>query len=451
MATTPFPRALLRLSGFRRLLATRLLSQLADGAFQAALAAYVVFSPERQPSPAAIASAFAVLLLPFCLIGPFAGVFLDRWRRRQVLVKGNMLRLLLCLATAALVAAHAPTWVFFTAALMVTGINRFVLAGLSAALPHVVTDELLIAANSLAPTAGTLAATVGGGAAFVVRLALPAGAASNALLVALSGLGYAASALVATTLGKDSLGPDRRLREAAAEATIRSAVAETARGLLDGFRHLVHDCRPAARALGAVTVLRFCYGLLLVVLLMLCRNTFAAPSDQSAGLRWLGTALAASAAGYFSAAALTPLAGRRFTVPGWLTICSALGAFVTAGLGLFFTPWPTMVAAYALGLLTQGAKISTDTLVQSGVEDAYRGRVFALYDVLFNSALVAAAGVCALVLPLSGRSVPVVLTAAALYAATALAYGANRPWRASPGTSGSERPSQPSPGHHPYA
>lgn len=449
MATTPFPRALLRLRGFRRLLATRLLSQLADGAFQAALAAYVVFSPERQPSPTAIASAFAVLLLPFCLIGPFAGVFLDRWRRRQVLVKGNLLRLLLCLATAALVAAHASTWVFFLAALLVTGINRFVLAGLSASLPHVVTDELLIAANSLAPTAGTLAATVGGGAAFLVRLALPAGAPSNALLVALAGVGYAASASVAATLGKDSLGPDSKQREAATEAAIGSAVAETARGLLDGFRHLVHDCRPAARALAAVTLLRFCYGLLLVVLLMLCRNTFAAPSDQSGGLRWLGTALAASAAGYFSAAALTPIAGRRLTVPGWLTTCSALGAMLTAALGFFFTPWPTMIAAFALGLLTQGAKISTDTLVQSGVEDEYRGRVFALYDVLFNSALVAAAGLCALVLPLTGRSVPVVLTASALYAATALGYGATRPWRSARlGTAAA--PARPSPGP-PYA
>jgi MFS family permease len=449
VATTPFPRALLRLRGFRRLLATRLLSQLADGAFQAALAAYVVFSPERQPSPTAIASAFAVLLLPFCLIGPFAGVFLDRWRRRQVLVKGNLLRLLLCLATAALVAAHASTWVFFLAALLVTGINRFVLAGLSASLPHVVTDELLIAANSLAPTAGTLAATVGGGAAFLVRLALPAGAPSNALLVALAGVGYAASASVAATLGKDSLGPDSKQREAATEAAIGSAVAETARGLLDGFRHLVHDCRPAARALAAVTLLRFCYGLLLVVLLMLCRNTFAAPSDQSGGLRWLGTALAASAAGYFSAAALTPIAGRRLTVPGWLTTCSALGAMLTAALGFFFTPWPTMIAAFALGLLTQGAKISTDTLVQSGVEDEYRGRVFALYDVLFNSALVAAAGLCALVLPLSGRSVPVVLTASALYAATALGYGATRPWRSARlGTAAA--PARPSPGP-PYA
>ncbi|MEZ0064161.1 MFS family permease [Streptacidiphilus sp. MAP12-20] len=434
MATSPSLLELLELRGFRRLLATRLLSQLSDGIFQAALAAYVVFSPERQPTPTAIASAFAVLLLPFSVVGPFAGVLLDRWRRRQVLVNGNLLRLVFCLGTAALVAAHAPTGAFFVAALAVTGVNRFVLSGLSAALPHVVSENLLIAANSLAPTAGTLAATLGGGGAFLVRLALPAGAWSNALLVCLAGLGYACAALAASTLGKDSLGPDRAHLDEAAGTSVRSAVVDTARGLLDGLRHLLHDCRPAARALGAVAVCRFCYGLLLVVLLMLCRNSFVAPSDQAGGIRWLGTALAASAGGYFSAAALTPWAGRRLTVPGWLTTCCALGAVLTAALGLFFTPWPTMAAAYFLGLLTQGAKISTDTAVQSGVDDAYRGRVFALYDVLFNGALVAAAALCALVLPVSGRSVPVVLTAAALYAATALAYGATRPWRAARAT-----------------
>ena len=63
-------RALLRLPDFRRLLAVRLLSQLSDGVFQVALAAYVVFSPEKQASPGAVASAMAVLLLPYSLLGP---------------------------------------------------------------------------------------------------------------------------------------------------------------------------------------------------------------------------------------------------------------------------------------------------------------------------------------------------------------------------------------------
>ncbi len=78
MAVVRDLRVLLRLGDFRRLLAVRLLSQCADGVYQVALATYVVFSPEKQTSATAIASAMAVLLLPYSLVGPFAGVLLDR-------------------------------------------------------------------------------------------------------------------------------------------------------------------------------------------------------------------------------------------------------------------------------------------------------------------------------------------------------------------------------------
>ncbi|WP_370083803.1 MFS transporter [Streptacidiphilus sp. MAP12-16] len=412
--------ALLRLRDFRRLLGTRLLSQLSDGVFQVSLASYVVFSPERQPTPGAIASAFAVLLLPFCLFGPFAGPLLDRWRRRQILLYGNLLRLALCLGTAALVLIHVPTAAFFGAALLVTGVNRFILAGLSAALPQVVEPALLVGANAVAPTLGTVATTLGGGSAFLVRLVLPGGPQANAALLGLAALGYGSASLAARTMGPDLLGPERGRQ---APQRLRTLLVETTRGLVAGLRHLVHDCRPASYALAAVTACRFSYGLLLVLLLMLCRNSFAPPGDQSAGIRWLGLALAASGAGFFSAAVITPWATRRVGVPGWLVCCAALAAVLTAALGLFFTPVPIITAAYLLGLVSQGVKISTDTLVQTSVEDAFRGRVFAVYDVLFNGALVAAAAVTALVMSPSGHSVAVVLGSSVLYAITALAYG----------------------------
>jgi len=69
---------LLHNGGFMRLFATRMTGSLGDGVLQAALAAFVVFSPERQATPLAIATSFGILLLPYSFIGPFAGVFLDR-------------------------------------------------------------------------------------------------------------------------------------------------------------------------------------------------------------------------------------------------------------------------------------------------------------------------------------------------------------------------------------
>ncbi|MEU7074846.1 MFS transporter [Streptomyces narbonensis] len=409
-------RVLLRLTNFRRLLAVRLLSQGADGVYQVALATYVVFSPEKQASPAAIASAMAVLLLPYSLVGPFAGVFLDRWQRRQVFLYGNLLRALLACGTAVLIVASVPDWLFYASALSVTAVNRFVLAGLSAALPRVVDEERLVVANSLSPTAGTLAATLGGGLAFGVRLLTGE---SDAVVVAFGAALYLLSSLASLRIPRKLLGPD----QAAAPQRLTSALASTARGLAEGLRHLA-ERRPAARALTAVALMRFCYGALLVTVLMLSR--YAWTTTESEGLGLLGIAVAASGAGFFAAAVLSPWAVGRLGPFGWMTLCAGIAAVLEPTLGLFFDPVPFLVAAFVLGLITQGAKIATDTVVQTAVDDAYRGRVFALYDVLFNVAFVAAAGIAALMLPPDGHSPLLVVLVAVIYAAIALALRKER-------------------------
>ncbi|MFE4330131.1 MFS transporter [Streptomyces sp. NPDC056831] len=403
-------RVLLRLRNFRRLLAVRLLSQSADGVYQVALAAHVVFSPEKQASAAAIASAMAVLLLPYSLIGPFAGVLLDRWPRRQVFLYGNLLRAALACCTALLILGSAPDWLFYASALCVTAVNRFVLAGLSAALPRVVDRDRLVVANSLSPTAGTLAATAGGGLAFIVRLLL---ADSDAAVVLLGAALYLASALASLSLATGLLGPDQD----GARIRLRKALVITARGLADGLRHLA-ERKQATRALAAMTVIRFCYGALTVMVLMLCR--YAWSDSESEGLALLGLAVAVSGAGFFAAAVVTPWAVGRLGRFHWMAVCAAAAAVLEPALGLWFIPVPILVAAFVLGLVTQGSKIATDTVVQTSVDDAFRGRVFSLYDVLFNVAFVGAAAASALMLPPDGQSFVVVIGVAVLYAVIAV-------------------------------
>ncbi|CAM5598919.1 MFS transporter OS=Streptomyces alboniger OX=132473 GN=CP975_17605 PE=4 SV=1 [Streptomyces alboniger] len=301
MAVVGDLRVLLRLRDFRRLLAVRLVSQSADGVYQVALATYVVFSPEKQASPGAIASAMAVLLLPYSLVGPFAGVLLDRWRRRQVFLYGNLLRAALAALTALLMLSGVPDWLFYASALCVTAVNRFVLAGLSAALPRVVDADRLVIANALSPTAGTLAATVGGGLAFLVRLVASD---SDAAVVLLGAVLYLCAALASLRMARGLLGPDPGL----VQPRLVAALTGTARGLGSGMRHLRQ--RPAAlRALAAMTTMRFCYGALTVMVLMLCR--YAWSSSESEGLALLGLALGVSGAGFFVAALVTPAAVGR--------------------------------------------------------------------------------------------------------------------------------------------
>ncbi|NUT10999.1 MAG: MFS transporter [Nonomuraea sp.] len=413
MAVVRDLRVLLRFQGFRRLLAVRLLSQGADGVYQVALAAYVVFSPEKETSAAGVASAMAVLLLPYSLVGPFAGVLLDRWRRRQVLLFGSLLRALLALATALLILSPAPDWLFYVSALCVTAVNRFVLSGLSAALPRVVDADRLVIANSLSPTAGTLAATAGGGLAFVVRLAV---ADSDAAVVLVGAGLYLCAALASLSMARELLGPDRPLpRE-----EIGTALTGTARDLAAGVRHLVApQRREAAWALTAMSLMRFCYGALLVMLLMLCRYALTSTADD--GLALLGMALGFSGAGFFAAAVVTPWSAGRLGPGRWIVVCAGAAALLEPALGLPFATVPLLAAAFVLGLTTQGAKIATDTIVQSSVEDGFRGRIFSVYDVLFNVSFVGAAAVAAVMLPPDGRSVPLVITIAVIYAAVAVA------------------------------
>ena len=89
-------------------------------------------------------------------------MFIDRWSRRQILVLSALLRSAFVVLTAALMASGNRSVPLYVAVLLVLGVNRFFLASLSAALPHVVPEDKLVMANSVSPTAGGIMAAIGG-------------------------------------------------------------------------------------------------------------------------------------------------------------------------------------------------------------------------------------------------------------------------------------------------
>lgn len=419
-------RAILRGRDFRRLYGTRLTSQLTDGVFQVALAGYVFFSPERQTTAGKAAAAFAVTLLPYSALGPFVGVFIDRWRRRLILMWTPVVRAVLTLLVAALAAAGQDGAVFFATVLVVLGVNRFFLAALSAALPHVVRREHLVTANAFAVTSGTVVAFAGAGLGYLLRRAFGPQDEGTALILLCASALWVASALVAATLPRRLLGP--HLDEAPAHT--REALGNVLRGLADGARHLVR-CRSAALALAAISAHRFLYGIVLIMTLLLCRNRFTA--DPDAGMAAFAVMLGVSGAGYFAAALITPPVVRRIGKDAWICGLLAGGGATLLVLGLPFAAAPWTAGAFLLGVVSQGVKLCVDTILQESIEDAYRGRVFAVYDMLFNATFAAAAAVAATWLPVSGVSHATLVAVAAAYMLGAAAYrgGAGRASRAS--------------------
>ncbi len=428
-------RQLSRLADFRKLVATRLVSQAGDGAFEIGLASLFFFSPERATTAGAIAAAFAAAVLPYTVIGPFVGVLLDRWRRRQILMLVNLARAVMVLVIAVLVAVGVVGLPLYLIVLTCLSVNRFYLSGLSAGLPHVVPGEELVLANAITPTAGTVAALLGGAAAVGVRLVLGAGDRTDAVILLAAAGCYAMAARLAARLHRDVLGPDAH--QMAAWPGPRAAARGVVHDLREGVAHLWHH-RRAFDALAMVGAQRFGYGVVTVTTILLCRNTFAAAADPDAGARRISTVAVATGLGLLTGALLTPAGHRRTTAKWWIVGCSTLAGVAVLGFSTSLTFPVVLVAGYLVGLAMQGSKICIDATVQGAVDDEARGRVMSLYDLTFNLAFLAAVTVCALLVPPSGLAAGVVVMVAAVFLAAAAAYSRSTGRSSSAATRGAE-------------
>jgi MFS family permease len=386
---------LVRLPGLRRLLISRLLAAIGDGAFQGAVAGAILFDPTRQTTAAEVAAGFAVLLIPYSLIGPFAGALLDRWSRRHVLFWSNLTRAAIAAVLAILLIGGSPLWVTFVVALLITGSGRFVGSGLSAAMPHVVASDSLVGANSLASTIGSIASVLGGAVALGVRGVLGQGNGPTALSVSCVMLFYAASAVVVGRFARNDLGPDETDEP---PQPIRAVL----QGFAAGVRHSIE--RPTIGLnIATVMIVRLCVGACSITALLLFRYYFH--TGIKGVLEVLGVAGIGLFVGAVTTAPLVALVGRNRYV---VILLATVGVLVPVT-GAAFSQWTTMAAAIILAFTYQSSKICADTVVQTDSDDAHIGRVFALYDTSNNVFYVAGFAVMVPLLPPDGHSLPPVV------------------------------------------
>jgi MFS family permease len=428
---------------FRRLLAVRVATQSSDGLLQIALASYVLFSPERQPDAVSIATVLAITLLPFSVLGPFVGVVLDRWSRRQILVGVDLTRSMLALTLAALVAtglrSGAVETAFYGAVLLAMSLNRFLLAALSASLPHTIDPTEYLVANSVVPTVGPAGVLIGVGVGTVLRLILGQvmpDYRANAILFVVVACGFVLSASLALRIPRHQLGPDFRYPADPSQliggepAKPRDVVA----GLVEAFQHL-RQRREAALGLLTIGAHRIIYGVVTVATVLVYRNYFHSVEAVDAAIADLGILVVITGAGFVFAAVVTPPLSVRVGLRRFMVGCLVASGVFQILPGAIYAKVPLMVAAFLLGLTAQNVKICVDTLVQAHVDDDLKGRVFVLYDMVFNVALVLAALVGAVILPTNGKSVPILVVLAAGYVAIGVAFAvASRGLRLNQGT-----------------
>lgn len=373
------------------LVAGQSLGQFADGLAQITFAQFILFEPEQGATPGRIAAVLAVTLLPFSVVGPAAGVVIDRWDRRRTLIVVSVLRAVLAVAAIATVVSGS-TAAGFVGVLLLLSSSRFVLAAKGAALPRTVDREDLVTGNAVSSLAGMSAAFVGAvGGSLIVGRWTEAG-------FVLAMVFYLAAAAVFTRLpdvgGRESVALASRLRQLAAELTdgVRAA------GGIAGIRW----------PLLAVASHRFLLGAGFVLLVLIADFRYRLE------ISGYGMALAATGVAAFLGTLVAPPLARRYS-PVVLVPAAFLPAAAAAYVGGLFPSLVALVAGVSVaGFAFQVLKVSVDALVGGRSPDAVRGRVFAVYDVLYNVAFVLA-GLAMVPLWRMGRERPLLWLIAACF------------------------------------
>ena len=373
--------SLLRERDFRVLLSSQCVAQAADGLAQAAFTYELVLEPLQQGTPGRILALFVLTLLPYSVISPFMGVFVDRWPRRELLVWTNVLR------AGALITL--PLWArvvpgkgeLLAALLIVLAFGRLFLTTKGALLPAVLHDRFLLRGNALSAGGGMVSALVGGVAGVLLVGWMP-----GALSFVVAGLAYAGSAVLARSLSSP-FDHDRTQRTDRFLEATRSIIVE----LVQGLRAIAARSAAWLPLLG-IFLVRTVGMFVAIAAILVIKEVYPAASgtDTSGKLSSSALALGAAGVGAFTAALATSALGNRLDRPRLI-----LAGFVVSGTGIvllggILDTYAVLALTFFGGFGTFLTKVAVDAQVQHALPDELRGRAFALYDILYNLASVAA-------------------------------------------------------------
>ncbi|GAA4243718.1 MFS transporter [Dactylosporangium darangshiense] len=352
---------------FRLLLGAGLVSLTGDWIMRVGLT-YAVY--ELTGSTLASAGALLASLVPQFVLGSIAGVFVDRWERRRVMVVTNLL-LAVGLLPLLGVQDRGDVWIVYLVTAVQSGLGQFFIAAEAAVIPRLVDERDLVAANAFNGQVRDVARLVGAAVGGVVA---GLGGISLLAVVDMVSFGLAAGTLllIRTPTGHGQRQEKPHLlrewadgaRVAVREPTLRVVLLFV---VMTGVGEAVMGSLMAPFVRGVLHADAAVYGLIMAV--------------QAGG--GIAGGLAAAAFGH-------RVSPRRLVGYGAL-------AFGGLDLLLFLYPlvfdawWPALPIMLVVGLPGAFMLAGLLTLFQTHSDDAYRGRLFGVFSALEAGAMLVGA------------------------------------------------------------
>ncbi len=276
---------------------------------------------------------------------------------------------------------------FYAAALFVTSVNRFFLATAQAVVPRLVPTEDLLVANGVATVGGTVSLLVG-----VFAGGLISDAFGNTWIVVAAAVMWVATSFVASRIRSDLV--PHLLPEA--PELLRHQLRRVGVEFTDGIRALARTPRAVA-PITSIALDQLGQGLVLVLALVVFRDRF---SQGVGSFSWL---IGAGGVGVMLGLATVNSLDRRFPRERIVAASFGLGGIAVLFVALVLNRYTVLIASFMVGLTFAWKKVPIDTMVQEAVPDGLRGRVFAVYDVVYNLARLVAAMLAVVLLPTVGE------------------------------------------------
>jgi MFS family permease len=376
----------LRNHRFLLLWSGQIFSQLADKIYLVLMIAIVTsqFQTPNQPISRWVSPIMATFTIPAVLFGSLAGVYVDRWSKRGVLVFSNILRGVLVLILPTLLwltenynlgAKPLGFLILLGVTFLVSTLTQFFAPAEQAAIPLIVKKELLLAANSLYTTTMMALLVVGfavGEPLLSVSDRLAAGwrlpwQMGKELLV---GGAYALAGILLLWLKTGERKEDRR-----------KVSPHVFQDIGDGIKYLSKNHR-VRNALIQLVILFSIFAALAVLAVSMAEQIPQLEAEQ------FGILLAAAGLGMATSATIMGYWGQRFSHAR----LSLLGSFGVAGslVGLSFATgnlWLALLMTTLLGGFAALVGVPMQTTIQSETPPDMRGKVFGLQNNAVNIAL----------------------------------------------------------------
>lgn len=333
------------------------------------IAIFLLIQQITGTSAQAIGGVIILKLLPAFFMGPIAGVVVDRYSRKTIMIVSDLLRagVVLCVL---FVVIYPQAWILYVATAVQIGISSFFEPARSASIPNLVPDRALTTANILGAVTWSAMFTLGSALGGVIIELLGWQSA-----VLLDGATYLVSAILISRVHL----PHRRTRPRSGHLTLRQMTG--LEDVIDGFNHIRKNRDVIALIL--VKPLWGIAGALTLVLTVMGGTEYQVMGSAALGISFLYTVRAIGTG-------FGPIVARRLTMGKSELMWNALGwSFLWASVwyAAFASTGVALLAAACVLIAHLGGStiwVFSTVLLQQTVPDEFRGRVFAAEMGLFT-------------------------------------------------------------------